>query len=202
MQWHFTYITNNQLFESHPFIGYKFKIEAGIVVVEHFRALFHLPDGRVNLRKECVCIFDDGVDVCDDEAVGVRYGLSVDLAASYDEAAGRRFLDKLGMTGRGRLRITRQVLNDSIIRFRQRRYDNDAFRSGEAPGNHDIGTLRQRTANGFECLSSHDDRTAGSCAFEKLQILGDMPQEGIVLTDGVIVRYCYDYAFFHCKMVL
>ena len=83
---------------SSSFISDKFKIEAGFVVVEHFRAFFHLPEGRVNLRKERVCIFDDGVDVCDDEAVCVRYGLSVDLAASYDEAAGRGFLDRLGMT--------------------------------------------------------------------------------------------------------
>ena len=56
--------------------------------MEHFRTFFHLPEGRVNLRKECVCIFDDGVDMCDDEAVCISHGLSVNLATTDDEATG------------------------------------------------------------------------------------------------------------------
>ena len=92
--------------------------------MEHFRTVFHLPEGRVNLRKECVCIFDYGVDVRDDEAVCFCYGLSVYLPAADDEAAGRRFLDRLGMTGRDRLGMTgrdklRRTGRDKLIRFRQ-----------------------------------------------------------------------------------
>ena len=69
--------------------------------------------------------------------------------------------------------------------------------SMEAARNHYVDALRKCAAYGLECLAAHDDRTAHGRALEELQILGNMPQESVVLSNGIIVRYRYYDAFFH-----
>ena len=96
--------------------------------------------------------------------------------------------------------IPDQVGNDrrsGLISIFERRNDHNPFRSVKTPGNDDIRAFRERSADGLECPASHDDRTARSCALEELQVFGNMPQEGVVPSYGIIVRYRYYDAFFH-----
>ena len=127
------------------------------------------------------------MDMGHDETVHVGDRLCIDLASAHNEATG--IPDLIGNVGSRR--------GSDGICFRQRRYDHNTFRSFKATGNDDIESLRERTSYGLECLAAHDDRTAHGRALEELQILGNMPQESIVLSNGIIVRYRYYDAFFH-----
>ena len=71
------------------------------------------------------------------------------------------------------------------------------LRGVKASGNDDIHPLRERTADGFEGLAAHYDRAAHRLVAEELHVVGNMPQKGVVLADGVIVRNRYNDAFFH-----
>ena len=119
-----------------------------------------------------------------DETVGIRHGLGIYLSSSHDEAAGWRNITLDGGSG-------------DCIGFFQRADDRHTFRSIKASRNDDIRTFRKRTSDGLECLASHDDGRSRSRTFEELQILGNMPQEGIVPAYGIIVRNRYYDAFFH-----
>ena len=151
-----------------------------------FRTAFHLPDRRVDNGEEGVGVFDDRVDMGHYEAVGVLYRLGVDLAAAYYETTG--IPDQVGDDDRQ---------SCGLVGLFEGRSDHNPFRSIKTPGNDDIRAFRERSADGLECLAAHDDRTARSRALEELQVFGNMPQEGVVPSYGIIVRYRYYYAFFH-----
>ena len=201
-------------------IFHKFEIVAGFLVMKCFGAVHHFPDSRIDRREEGVCLFYGGVDVCHYQTVCHRHCLGVYLSTSDHEGAwgwrrpglarrdswrerhdirrtrhGRRVTRSSRRRGRHDRRVP--PLRQSIGLL-QRRCHLNSFRSIEATaGNDNVQTFRERTADGLECLSSHDDRASHRRPFEKLEVLGNMPQESVVLSYGIIVGYRHYNTFFH-----
>ena len=77
--------------------------------------------------------------------------------------------------------------------------DRHAFR-GVRPGEEgddDVVALGERAADGLEGHPAHDDGVAGGLLPEVFHIAREVPQQGVLAADGVIVGDCDDEALFH-----
>ena len=165
-------ISHNRLTISRLYIAgifHEFEGIAGFFVMKELRACFRRPYRRVYHGEKGVGIFDDRMYMGDYEPVGIFQRLCVDLAAADDEASG--IPDRVG-NDRGSGRYSDR---SGPVGFFERRNDLNPFRGIKTSGNDDIRAFRERTADRFEGLSSHYDRTARSRALEELQVFGNMP---------------------------
>ena len=53
-------------------------------------------------------------------------------------------------------------------------------------GDDDIGAVGQRPPERLERLAAHDDRMARRHGFEMLQVFGNVPQQGIFVSDNAV----------------
>ena len=150
-------------------IFYKFESVAGFFVGEELGTLSDLPHRRIDRREEGVRVFDDCVDVGNYQAVYKGESLGVDLSTADDEA-----LLKIGL-----FRYFEGLF--------QRAGHCNFFRSVEAARNDYVDTAGESAADGFEGLAAHDDRAADSRAPEEAQVFGNMPQELVVASYGIVV---------------
>ena len=161
------------------FIFYKFKGVSGLLIGEKVGALAHLPYSRVYRREECIGILDDRMYMGHHQPVCRRKRLGIYLTASHDET----FFQIGGFR--------------NFICLLERTDHFNFFAGGKASGNHDIDPAGKRTAYGFESLAAHDDRAAESGPPEETHIFRNMPQEGIVLSYGIVVCYRYYDVLLH-----
>ena len=67
----------------------------------------------------------------------------------------------------------------------------------EPSGNHYVYASGKGTSDGLECLAAHDYRRTKGLASEETHVFGNMPQEVVVLSNGIVIGYCYYDTFFH-----
>ena len=113
---------------------------------------------------------DAAVDFCDEQLVGQRQGGFVHLAATDNENG---------------LFILPATMIEGSIEAGKREHSG---RRGEirALGEDNVRAARQRFADGFIRLPSHDDGMAHGEAFEPLQIFADMPGDLSLVTDRTV----------------
>ena len=150
-------------------IFYKFKGVACFFVGEELGTLSDLPHRRIDRREEGVRVFDDCVDVGNDQAVYKGEGLGIYLSATDDEA----FL-KIGL-----FRYFEGLF--------QRAGHCNFFRSVEAARNDYVDTAGESAADGFEGLAAHDDRAAYCLVAEELHVVGNVPQKSVIPAYGIVV---------------
>ena len=71
------------------------------------------------------------------------------------------------------------------------------FPSGEPTGNDDVHTTGEGTPDGLECLAPHDYGPSESLPLEELEVFGNMPQELVVFSYGIVVSYRYYDVLLH-----
>ena len=78
-------------------------------------------------------------------------------------------------------------------------HDGD-FGGGFGPGEEgddDVMTLRERTADGLVGHPAHDDGAAGGLLPEVFHVARQVPQQGVLAADGMVVGDRDDKALFH-----
>ena len=119
------------------------------------------------------------MDMSHYQPVRLLQSLRIDLSASHDKAflkiGGFRYLEcLLERAGYGYF-----------------------FSSGEPTGNDDVHTTGEGTSDGLECLAAHDHGPSEGLPLEELEVFGNMPQELVVFSYGIVVSYRYYDVLLH-----